>query len=255
MEVLIAACSSSAHCSRPALSSRTRGCALPVFVTASAGACWRLLATRGRPRRRGRAVPRGVGPGETLVGAWRARDTAGRGEGTHLGRCGDPSGRERRRSRRRRLAPGRTWPLDHGSPRTCVRVQAGRTRDRPQASLPSRSRSVWSPRPPQRAGPPENRRLATVAALAGDRRRIPLRVRPDVDPPAGQAGREPGVLALLADRERQLVVGHDHARRSGGQVDHLDAADPSRRQRARRRSRPGRRTSRRCRSSRRAARA
>src|SRR5215213_1930922 len=30
----------------------------------------------------------------------------------------------------------------------------------------------------------------------------------DVDAPAGQAGGEPGVLALAADRQAELVVGH-----------------------------------------------
>src|SRR5215211_6405606 len=34
----------------------------------------------------------------------------------------------------------------------------------------------------------------------------------DVDAPAGQPRGEPRVLALAADRERQLVVGHDHGR-------------------------------------------
>src|SRR3954452_14542841 len=34
----------------------------------------------------------------------------------------------------------------------------------------------------------------------------------DVDAPAGEAGGEPGVLALAADRQRELVVGHDHRR-------------------------------------------
>jgi hypothetical protein len=32
----------------------------------------------------------------------------------------------------------------------------------------------------------------------------------DVDLPAGQAGRQPYVLALPADRQAQLVVGHEH---------------------------------------------
>ena len=36
-----------------------------------------------------------------------------------------------------------------------------------------------------------------------------LRVGPDVDTPAGEARGQPGVLAFLADRQRQLVVG-DH---------------------------------------------
>lgn len=50
-------------------------------------------------------------------------------------------------------------------------------------------------------------------------------IRPDVDPPAGQPGREPRVLAFLADRERQLVVGNDHPRRPGRGVDDLDRRD------------------------------
>src|SRR5215218_9265401 len=37
-----------------------------------------------------------------------------------------------------------------------------------------------------------------------------LRLRADVDAPAGQPGGEPRVLALAADRQRELVVGHDH---------------------------------------------
>ena len=37
-------------------------------------------------------------------------------------------------------------------------------------------------------------------------------VAPDVDPPAGQSGREPGVLALAADRQREHPLGHRHAR-------------------------------------------
>ena len=37
-------------------------------------------------------------------------------------------------------------------------------------------------------------------------------VTPDVDPPAGQAGGEPGVLALAADRQREHPLGHRHAR-------------------------------------------
>src|SRR5690606_29455856 len=38
-----------------------------------------------------------------------------------------------------------------------------------------------------------------------------LGVRVDVDPPAGEAGGEAGVLPLLADRQRELEVGDDDA--------------------------------------------
>src|SRR5262245_1718384 len=41
----------------------------------------------------------------------------------------------------------------------------------------------------------------------------------DVDPPAGQPRRQAGVLALLADGQRQLVVGHDHLGHARGLVD------------------------------------
>src|SRR6266542_4105092 len=39
-----------------------------------------------------------------------------------------------------------------------------------------------------------------------------LRFAADVDPPPGELRREAGVLALLADRERQVAVRHDHVR-------------------------------------------
>ena len=52
----------------------------------------------------------------------------------------------------------------------------------------------------------------------------------DVDPPAGQAGGEAGVLAVAADRQRELVVGDDHGRLALLVVDdHL--ADAGRRKR------------------------
>src|SRR5690606_21772050 len=56
-------------------------------------------------------------------------------------------------------------------------------------------------------------------------------VRADVDTPAGEPGGEPGVLALLADRQRELVVGNDHPGGAGGGVDHLHRGDPGRAQR------------------------
>src|SRR5215216_260394 len=49
--------------------------------------------------------------------------------------------------------------------------------------------------------------VARVLLLAGE-----LGLGADVDAPAGQPGGEPRVLALAADRERELVVGHDHRR-------------------------------------------
>src|SRR5215216_4222832 len=49
--------------------------------------------------------------------------------------------------------------------------------------------------------------VAGVLLLLGE-----LGLGADVDAPAGQAGGQPGVLALAADRQRELVVGHDHGR-------------------------------------------
>src|SRR5215207_6855447 len=49
--------------------------------------------------------------------------------------------------------------------------------------------------------------VAGVLLLLGE-----LRLGADVDAPAGEAGGEPGVLALAADRQRELVVGHDDGR-------------------------------------------
>src|SRR5918995_2675271 len=49
--------------------------------------------------------------------------------------------------------------------------------------------------------------VAAVRLLLGE-----LRLGADVDAPAGQPRGEPGILALAADRQRELVVGHDHRR-------------------------------------------
>src|SRR5207237_9481236 len=45
----------------------------------------------------------------------------------------------------------------------------------------------------------------------------------DVDAPASQLGRESGVLALLADGQRQLTLGHDHLG-GAGRLLHRDVA-------------------------------
>ena len=52
----------------------------------------------------------------------------------------------------------------------------------------------------------------------------------DVDPPAGQLGRQPGVLSLAPDRQRELVVGDDDGRLLVRVVDE-DLAHAGRRQR------------------------
>src|SRR5687767_2802936 len=49
--------------------------------------------------------------------------------------------------------------------------------------------------------------VARVGLLLGE-----LGLGADVDAPAGQPRRQPGILTLAADRQRELVVGHDHRR-------------------------------------------
>ena len=178
-----------------------------------------------------------------------------------------PSGPGRPRGqlpdRRRRRATARAWRLASGTPRqvrtgldrTMPLTHAGRRSMRAGNELPSVSLTRRSPAPNsvsrrRRAARPASARRS--AAPSRDRRRL---VGADVDAPAGQPGGEAGVLPLLADRERQLVVRHDHAGRPGLEVDDLHAADPGRARGRGPPARPGRRTSRRCRSSRRAARA
>ena len=62
------------------------------------------------------------------------------------------------------------------------------------------------------------------ASAAGDPR---VGVAADVDAPPGEPRREPGVLPLLADRERELEVRHDHAGRPGPRVEHASPRPPS----------------------------
>ena len=79
--------------------------------------------------------------------------------------------------------------------------------------------------------------VALVAGLAAAVGRVglllgELGVADDVDLPAGEPVREAGVHALLADRERELVVGHDD-RRLLGLVVEVDLAHARRRERLR----------------------
>src|SRR3954447_3439337 len=60
-----------------------------------------------------------------------------------------------------------------------------------------------------------------------------LLVTADVDAPPGQPGREAGVLALLADGQRELEVRHHDPRGAGVRIDDLDRGDPGGRERVR----------------------
>src|ERR1700722_20373800 len=66
--------------------------------------------------------------------------------------------------------------------------------------------------------------LGMVSLLVG-------RVPADVDPPAGEPGGQPRILAFLSDGQRQLEVGHHHAGGPGVLVDHGHRDDLGRRQR------------------------
>ena len=97
--------------------------------------------------------------------------------------------------------------------------------------------------------------LALGPLLAGVARLLlgQLGLALDVDPPAGQPGRQAGVLPLLADGQRQLVVADDDGRGARLVVE-ADLSYPGRLQGALDRTRPGRRRRGRCRPSRRGAR-
>ena len=80
----------------------------------------------------------------------------------------------------------------------------------------------------RRAAPVADLAALVEAAVVGLGRELGLGL--DVDPPAGQAGGEARVLALAADRQRELVVGHDDGRLARLVVDE-DLAHARRRQR------------------------
>ena len=62
-------------------------------------------------------------------------------------------------------------------------------------------------------------RRSIVARTARSSGRYSLGIAADIDAPAGQPGRQPGVLPFLADRERQLEIRNDDAGGAGGLVD------------------------------------
>src|SRR5699024_8150510 len=87
--------------------------------------------------------------------------------------------------------------------------------------------------PPQcngRAGCAQHRggmRHTTPPGLSGLRglRGLGVLVRADIDLPAGELRGQPGVLAVLADGEGELVLGDHRANRPADLVDHHHAAD------------------------------
>lgn len=174
-----------------------------------------------------RALPGRAVPAATSGGVPPGRDRPGRGADTHPGRAAYRADRGRTRPHSARSAKDRSWPPAPGTPHRCVqgmlRHASGQTRLSlpPRTTLtPSGERSNGCCRNPSHSRPgsiPSRRRLL---------RRL-LGVGPDVDAPAGEAGGEAGVLPLLADRQRQLVVRHGHPGGAGGEVHDLHLAHPS----------------------------
>lgn len=183
----------------------------------------RTDATPLRRAARGRVAPEGT-PG----GAPPGRDRPGRGVRTHPGRAAYREDREHTVPVPPRSAADRPWPLAACTPHRCAQGMRGHASGQTPLSLPPRTDLT----PP---GEKSNSCLlqADVISATHGRDLFPgtlpglLRVRTDVDPPAGEPGREPGVLSFLADRQRQLVVRHGHPGGAGGHVDDLHLAHPS----------------------------
>ena len=138
------------------------------------------------------------------------------------------------------------------------RVASARRAQRPLGAAASALQRRLRPPPPRpRLRPPSRTPaaapLSSVAELLLDLAAL-LFFALDVDLPAGQLRREPDVLPLLADRERQLLVLDDHFHHLLGVVHDRDALHLGRADRVGDEQRPDPPTTRRCRSSRRAAR-
>ena len=183
-------------------------------------------ATRGgyrgavRPHGR-RSGPAHAGHERTPCGALPARSTRTAGAAMRPVPASGVSGRAGARLGRvlpspRQLAAEPTSYPSHDSPHKCGLAQDGVQSGRPQVSV-TRQASGTLIRAPGWLGSP---------AASGSLAPGSLDVGPDVDAPAGELGGEAGILPLLADREAQLVVGHDHARGTGRAVDDLDGLHP-----------------------------
>lgn len=227
MGVLIAY-SSSAHRNLDLLSTRevpgrTGGSARHAFLRCC------LLSNCLSARRTGatplcRAVPGRAAPVGTPGGAPPGRYRRGRGVHTHPGRAAYRVDRERTAPDPLRSAAARPWPLAACTPHRCVQGMHGHASGQTPFSLPPRT--DLTP-----LGEKSNSCCMQPDVISASRGRdlFPglLGVGPDVDPPAGEAGGEAGVLPLLADRQRQLVVRDGHPGGAGGEVDDLHLAHPS----------------------------
>jgi hypothetical protein len=141
-----------------------------------------------------------------------------------------PAIRSARAHARRRLAAcrhdSRGW-ID--APRPGSRLDAS-GRSRPSEAMTRRSSPAGA-----RSRQPTQVRIGVVSPDCGidstattsvwlDR----LRIRADVNSPPGHARGQSGVLSLTADRQRELVVRHRHARGTGYWINDHHARDASR---------------------------
>ena len=126
-----------------------------------------------------------------------------------------------------------------------IRVSRAPTRPDP-ASKPARLRRGWIRRPRlagvwtgghargiRRTFVQESSYTSTLIVRLQRRSALQHAVGLDVDLGAGELGGQTGVLALLADRQRQLVVGHERADRFDGRVQDEAGGDLRRRERVR----------------------
>ena len=164
-----------------------------------------------------------------------AQSIPGWDAGTHPGQASALRDRGRSRPRPPPSGASRTWPREPasyaGPDRRAAETAPASLQDR--LAAPSTVKlTVAGSHPPVTAPGlrpwpscrPRRRGASGRSPRAGPTARTALLrpsgaglvgVGPDVDPPAGQPGGEPGVLALLADGQRELVVGHDHLRHPG----------------------------------------
>jgi hypothetical protein len=206
----------------------------------------RFRLTTVLPARHDRGVPRcpappwPAGPWETPGGGPPGRDKRCRGAHRHPDRAAYREDRVHKRPRPPPHAADRSWPYAPGSPRTFAEGMLGFASDQTPLSLPPRAEltptgystygcssiaygCAWllTVCPPLAHG-------CQGRTTPGSPRGLLLGVRPDVDPPAGQPGGEAGILPLLADGERELVVRHGDPGGPRAEIDDVDLAHPSR---------------------------
>lgn len=175
-----------------------------------------LPARRADASRRYQALPGPGGPGGTPGGGPPGRDRRCWDAHRHPDRAAYRDHRGPVRPRPPPHAAGRSWPLAPGSRCRFAPGMLGCASGQTLLSLPPRADLTPS-------GYSTHGCSSVTFRKSGGGL---LDVGTDVDPPAGEAGGQAGVLPLLADRQRQLVVRHRHPGGAGAEVDDLDLGHP-----------------------------